>query len=666
MRRAIIITLSILTLSIVTAAQDQTDTTQIKLSTDKVKIEGKYYYIHIVRKGETLYSISRAYNVSQVEIAMENPDIYLGLQIDQAIKIPIKATETIDGSKDDKYIYHVVKRKETLFSLTQKYKISLEEIIAINPEVEQGLKTNQVVLIPKSIKPSTNLEAKEADRFIYHEVMPREGFYSLTRKYGVSEATIKRFNADLVVDGLKLGTVLRIPKNANDTLLYEEQRPIAAIGPMDTLPTTVPYIPHMVCDTFVYNRWRDVYNISLLLPFTQTSPTLPSEEQDEDRVSMISEKESMEKNRISPQTANFLDFYQGILLAVDSMKKEGLSINLNVYNTKKSSEEVEKLIRNGSLDNSHLIIGPAYPQCLTPVVNFSAENRIPMVSPLSSNSYLLSLNPFLFQVNPSFNTQMEEFAKQINLCTNHNIVIVHEDDSTNNAMFQTFKTHIDKRISQCEGSIPVFYKEITYRAGSPTADIQERISHSLSLDRNNMVIVPSNNEAFVSDVLGNLNALSTVYKFPIEVYGFPRWIKFRNIQIDYYYQMEIKLFTPFYTDYSRPEVKSFVANYRDAYRAEPSQYAFQGYDVGLYFLTAMKKYGVDFMYCIHNLHMDLLQTDFNFVNKSISSGYENSTIHILNYSKDITITKVESGKAQNSPKPIIYFEEGHNRQESIW
>lgn len=667
MKKSLIITLTLALLSLFAIGQNEVDATHIKRSTDKVKIEGKYYYIHIVRKGETLYSISKGYNVSQVEIAMENPDIYLGLQVDQALKIPIEDMDTSDFDLDDEYIYHVVKRKETLFSLTRKYEVSIEDIIAANPEVEQGLKANQVVLIPKhKVKTPGDVSPQESNRFIYHEVKPREGFYSITKKYGVSEETIKRFNEDLVADGIKLGTVLKIPQNTNDTILFDEQH-FTIIKDSESIQASKYFTPDVICDTFTYNRWRDVFNISLLLPFTQETAVEQSDEFEEDQTSEIHARESRPKSQISQQSSYFLDFYQGLLIALDSLKKEGLSINLNVYNSAKSATEVEKLIQSDKLKNSNLIIGPAYPECLNPVSKYSAENRIPLISPLSPNNHMTSQSPYFFQVNPSFITQLEEFVKQIDICTGANIILIHENDSTNQGMLNSFKSFINDRISQCKSPNFIHFKEVTYKAGSPAPDVQERISHSLSLDRNNLVFVPSNNEAFVSDLLGNLNALATVYKYSVEVYGFPRWQKFRNVQTDYYYQLGLKLFTPFYIDYSRPCVKSFIANYRDAFRVEPTQYAFQGYDVAFYFLSAMKKYGVDFMYCLKNIEVELLQSKFNFAKKSAMGGYENNAIRIISYTKDFDIKLLEVKREIQTPLPAIYInEEGQDKKEAIW
>ena len=246
-------------------------------------------------------------------------------------------------------------------------------------------------------------------------------------------------------------------------------------------------------------------------------------------------------------------------------------------------------------------------------------------------------------------------------------MLIHENDSTNVAMLNSFKSLIAERIDDCTSPDFIHFKEVTYKAGSPAPEIQERISHSLSLSRSNLVLVPSNNEAFVSDLLANLHTLSTIYKYPIEVYGYPRWQKFRNIQPDYYYQLEITLFNPFFIDYKKTNVKNFVASYRDAFRSEPTQFAFQGYDVTLYFLSAMKKYGVDFMYCINNHNADLLQSEFSFTKNDAMSGYENRGVRLIKYTKDFDIRLNQPKQKGNNITPVEYInEKGQEKKEAIW
>ncbi len=651
-------------------AQEAETTTSVKVSTDKVKIDGKSYYIHIVRRGETLFSISKAYNVSQIEIAMENPDIYLGLQVDQALKIPIKNQEISSGDEDENYIYHVVRRRETLMSLTRKYDVKMQEIMAANPGMDEDIKVNQVVLIPKKRFSTIGAsDADDANRFHYHEVKPREGFYSLRRQYGVSEEIIRKFNPSLGEDGLKLGTILRIPKDPSDTTLtlQPERYQVVKDDKPVFKPVAVPSSTiSVVCDTFQYNRWRDVYNVALLLPFTLTSET-PTEDSLDINMDGQAQSRVQEVGRVSNHTANFLDFYQGVLIALDSLKEMGVSVNLQVFNTEKSAEKARALTREKGLLDAHLIIGPVYPECLQPIAEFALEHRIPIVSPLSRNNFMLDRNPYLFQVNPSFTTQLEEFTSSIDFCSGQNIVLIHEADTLNASMIGNFKTLISQRIGNCHGSNLIHYKEVSYRPGSPAPEVQERISHSLGLDRDNLILVPSNNEAFVSDLMANLHTLSIIHKYPISTYGFPSWQRFRNVQVDYYYQLQLHLFTPFFVNYNRPNVKSFVAKYRDNFRAEPSQFSFQGFDVMIYFLTAMRDYGIDFQFCLPNHKSSILQSTFGFKKINSLSGYENSKVHMIQYTKSYDIIEVvKKSDDKLIENPIIYINEPRmDRKEGV-
>lgn len=655
-------------------AQNAESSTSVKLSADKVKIDGKYYFIHIVHQGETLFSISKAYNVSQIEVAIENPDIYLGLQVHQALKIPIKNEQISQGDEDENYIYHVVRRRQTLTDLTRKYNVKLQEILAANPGMGTDIIVNQVVLIPKKRLSTIGIaDADDANRFIYHEVKPREGFYSLKRQYGVTEEVIRRFNPNIGVDGLKLGMVLRIPKDLSDTTLtlqterYQEVTNENDIVAHEDAPTSTI---HVVCDTFQYNRWRDVFNIALLLPFSQAT-----DEQTIDSIQIeigldgVTQNPSQEKERISAQTANFLDFYQGVLIALDTLKEMGISLNLSVYNTEKSTEKALELTKEKGLADAHLIIGPAYPECLQPIAKFALEQRINIVSPLSRNNFLLDQNPYLFQVNPSFITQMEEFISKIDFCSGQNIVLMHEADTLNTGMVNSFKDMISNQINACSSSRLIHFKEVTYKAGSSAPEVQERISHSLVHDRENLIIVPSNNETFVSDLLGNLHTLSTIYKYPISTYGFPSWQRFRNVQVDYYYQLQLHLFSPFFVNYYSSAVKTFVSKYRDTFRAEPTQYSFQGYDVTIYFITAMRDYGIDFQFCLPNHKTNLLQSKFGFKRVNSLGGFENRLVHIMRYTPEYEIVEVEiDSSLMHTPEvnPIIYIDEPSNkRKESI-
>src|SRR5690606_14117318 len=95
----------------------------------------------------------------------------------------------------------------------------------------------------------------------------------------------------------------------------------------------------------------------------------------------------------------------------------------------------------------------------------------------------------------------------------------------------------------------------------------------------NHVVVASNSEAFVSDVLRNLNLLKTRSNYEITVYGTPRWRSYESVDINYYHQMNLNISMQYYLDYNRENIKEFLSKYRALFLSEPSPYAFQAYDI---------------------------------------------------------------------------------------
>ncbi len=202
----------------------QNDTLGVQKSKDKVIIGGQVYYVHIVKKGDSLYSLSRVYNVSQKEIARENPEIFLGLKIGQALKIPFEKDnkESIEVSDKNNFIYHRVKKQQTVYSLAKKYNVTQEDIFTCNPNARYGINEGSILKIPKSrdvvetiqkypleepLKDTINV----VDQFIYHEVEQGDTEFSLAVYYEITEDILKEHNPFLS-DGLKIGQILKIPK----------------------------------------------------------------------------------------------------------------------------------------------------------------------------------------------------------------------------------------------------------------------------------------------------------------------------------------------------------------------------------------------------------------------------------------------------------------------
>lgn len=579
---------------VVNAQNDTIVSPKVEVSKNKVRIDGKAYFVHIVQSGQTLYSISKAYGVTQSEVAIANPDIYAGLKVGQALKIPVKS-KAIEGN--EKFIYHIVKRKETLFGISRAYNVTVDEIIANNPEVKDGLQVSQVLLIPrKVITPVVTAPAQDSMEFIMHEVQPREGLFAISRQYGVDVKLIEQYNREAIKDGVKLGTTLRIPV-----------KPLAKQAKQDTIvPKPVEILP---CQKeFDYNG--EPFNIALLLPFTQREETEDSEFNDE-----------VESNQVNIQTAQkpmsaltraSLEFYQGLLLAIDSMKKEGVSVNLSVFDIKNNPSEIRGLVSMGVLNDENLVFGPLSKNELLPLISFSDEQKIPVVSPFYNGPTEFNNHEHLIEVNQRYQDMLLLFLDSLKFEDSCRYIVINDKDALYSEAIKNFNEQLAVKADSAGVELYRYDHRI---AEEKSADVQDSLSKVLFPNMENVVIIPSNDEPFIADFLGQLYAVKSFYNLKTKVYGPSRWMRMHNIHDDYLFNLGIRIYSPFYVDYSRADVNSFVGRYREEFRLEPTQFSFLGYDLGIYFISMMKKYGADFTPCLKCYKKQMLQSTFKFDSK---------------------------------------------------
>jgi LysM repeat protein/ABC-type branched-subunit amino acid transport system substrate-binding protein len=642
-------------LFVATISNAQNDTITIEKSNDKVIIGGQVYYVHIVKQGETLFSLSRTYEVSQKDIAKENPEIFLGLQVGQALKIPYFANEEEKLEKDKKsFIYHKVKKGHTLYSLSKKYNVSQEDIIVCNPTVRYGINVNQIVKIPKSKQVVDAIQKfplaetlkdtiRITDEYIYHTVQKKETLYSITRNYEITEDMLLEHNPDLG-DILSIGQVLKIPKVQSvlaETIMFKSD----SLG-LDSIlfqeKATIAY-----SDTFNFAECEqiepfkeEVFQVAVMLPLylekNDEEFYVDSTEYD-DFGKKIHEKVYYSPYYIYPKSLSAVEFYEGLLLSVDSLKQAGLSINLNVYDTRNDTARVHELLLDPDLANMDLIIGPIYNNEVKLVSEFSKNHGINMISPLSDNLKLVDNNPYFFQVHPSYEAQIEEFAKYTSTFQDKNIVIVHNGDSLGYSNIEMVKNRIFSYLSIDTLVNNIQFKEVVFK------DSINVFQHALDQEVSNIFVVPSNNEAFVTDVITKLNTLKT-FGSDVSVVGLSRWQRFRNVDPEYYFNLNLSLATPFFIDYHHEDVKSFVLKYRRIYRTEPKQIAIHGYDVGLYFLSALRDHGTNFSNCIVNYNIDLLQANYKFVKWYENSGFENVGVDMIKYYDGYNVFRISELK----------------------
>ena len=610
----------------ITAFGQQTIPTTVKVqkSTQKVKIGSKFYYIHIVQKGETLFSISKAYGVSQADIAAENPDIYQGLKSDQALKIPallIKAEDLKGVTEDADFIYHIVRKGETLSSIARFYEVSVAVLTKSNVEVENGVQESQVVVIPKKevpvqllrqdsiVKPAVVQPTDTADvisgHVLLHSVKAKETFYSLSKRYSVNLDTLIKQNAE--AQGiLKVGFLLRVPLGAVKTAQVATPNPTAGLA------------SGCACDSFKQMSGNTVH-LALALPFSAKGKSTTPDAGD---------------GKPSTEQQNFVSYYQGSLIALEMLRDSGYKIDLQVIDSKKDKDQLKRL--SSSTD---LIIGPAYTSEIKPVADYAQQRKVFMVSPLAVVPSIAESNPYFVQVWPTYNQQVEALADYVISNKEGNVILVYESGKDSSELVIRLQAKLSAAFppSKVGEIISKRFFHISYRTAQPFDAIAGVFLKAFSKTTSNLVVVPVDNEAFVSDLLSKLANMRVVYNTPIYLYGLNEWQRYKSIDIENYYSLNLHYISPFFVDYSSPRVKHFLTLYRNRFQAEPTQFAFHGFDVTYFFVPSINRYGSSLEKCIPCHKEALLQSSYKFQRVGATGGFENTGMFRVRFTPEYEI-----------------------------
>ncbi len=559
---------------------------------------------HVVQAKETWYGIARQYKVPVNELINANPDIGI-LKIGMNVIIPgiSEATKVITGG----YAEHTVKPQETLFSLAKKYNTTIDELIRLNPSLADGLKVSQMIMVPTTRVEGNGLKVQVTDTvYVIHQIGRRETLYGLSKQYNVEQNDILQANPEF--DGkLRKGDFIRIPrytKNVRpfvkpDTVIMGREIDKHAVLPIDKRP----------CATIPDNKSQ--FSIALLVP-------MQLELVDSISVSDLSSLSSAPEY----SSFDFIQFYEGAVIAADSMAKRGMNVKVHVFDADYGDDvnKTRRILNKPEMAEMDLIIGPFFAESFDLVSEFAKKREIPIVNPLSRRSELVKDNEYIIKMQPTPWAQYNTLTKYIKAVhANDNIVLVRRNSEENNSMANVIK-------STLAADAGTTFNEVNYGVSGWSG-----INKSLSSSKPNLVIILTNDKAILPAILRDLSYKADA--MDIAVVGLPEW---EELELDYDYLMELKahFFKPWFVDYSNPEVKSFIRKYRERYAGEPEvdRYAYLGYDATLYFLAALHSYGKNFVECLEDFRNPGLSNNLIFI-KSQDGGFENYGTTIFKYNE---------------------------------
>ncbi|MDG1332787.1 MAG: LysM peptidoglycan-binding domain-containing protein [Crocinitomicaceae bacterium] len=566
--------------------------------TSVVDKNGKKYYEHTVEEGNTLWGLQRIYGVSVEEIVAENPDLKEGLKVDQKVYIPV-TKESISKIPTSDY---KVRKGETLYGLSRKFGTTVDQLITLNPELKDaGLAKGQIIKIPyqeKGKEPTieitrpveelptspnpfvvdtvVNEDGSEdqvsfqfSDSTINHLVMSHETLYKVSKRFMVSVEEIMRING-LTSTSIKEGQILVIPVK-QERVERLEIKPV----PTERDPETGPL-------TF---EPKEKYKVALLLPFYLDGGG-------NSRVQQLATQ-----------------FYMGAKLAVDSLEKRGLIADLVIYDTKNDSAHIQSILADTNFLTTDLVIGPFYQDHIATLSVYCLDNRIRMVCPVATSEDHLKSNRLLYEAVPNPNVSMTLLAQHMlkNNAQDH-IVLVKPELESDIEMYNAFRDAFQS--SPVEGVRP---KLVETSASSFTGNIRSGVK--------TLLVIPTNDQKTAIRFMNSLGRWGKRSK-GIYVFGTKEWVNFSDINNMYKNKYNFSYASSNFVDYYTDVTINLNKMHRGYYKTDLSRMAIHGYDVLNYFTS-------EFFFPELENKPTLVMDGFNMQQVGPADGYRNSHVFVI-------------------------------------
>ncbi len=566
--------------------------------------------VHVLQPSETFYSLSKKYNVTVADIEKANPNTNIDdLQIGQEIIIPIKGSavdaqvkkvEKVDAKKNvDAYIYHTVVAGETKYSIARDFGMSLQLLEELNPEVKDILPLGyELKLVDKKVvNNQTVITTTVPDpNYMIYVVRPKETFYNLGKKTGLTEEEIIALNPD-AKDGLKEGMELKLPKAkpvVNDTIAAPDKKLI------DLTKTLVKEMPK---------------EIALLIPFN-----LERVETDTIRNQLLRNDKFLNIT---------LDFYAGALVAIDSAEALGLPLRVKILDAKETRNTSDIAAIKNRLYTTDVVIGPFFPNNAETVA--SLLGNIPVISPLSKEYG--KQYPNLFQSIPSADDSKKALFDYLTAQGGNMIAII-------DAKKVSSKQYLKEK-----------YPSVKIVPLNADGTINEAtIKGMMVKDKTNYVIQETDRTAMAINTTKILVDALTDYSIRLAV---PENNEiFENTEIPLSRLTALKMTYPSVTnDAQTPQEQLFIKKFREKNGCAPNQYATRGFDVTFDVILRL------FQPELFALVMDSVtseQIDNKFSYKLENGGYRNTGVYIMYYDENLMVKQAEAVKAKPTASlPVI-------------
>ncbi len=597
---------------------------------------------HKVRKKETIFGISQRYNISEEDIKKYNPDLYANpLAKGMRLKIPKYATPRVEEEEDLDFEDYVVQPKETRWSVSHKYGITIDSLLILNPNLPKNtdyLQEGQTLKLPKLL--GSSIEDQEVELYESYTVPAKIGFFRLEQEYGITSKEIIELNPEILErGGLQEGMVLRLPKkkltekeiNTENYIFYSvkpkenifritqnlkiEYKELLALNPalIDGLKAgMVLKLPkERAVDFEVRNalilpkinlldsiQTANVPSVLFVLPFRLNRVNLSDRN--------LAKKAIDRSNAIKFS----LGYYSGALAAIDSIAALGISVNVRTVDNQLDLERTKQILREENLQNLSAVFGPLDTNSLSEVAVQASGYNIPVIAPNASQSDY-SFNNVFFTI-PTDSVQRDKmlsYAK--NKRIEENIIIIAD------SIHKPIEKHILEMFPMAR---TVDLKE------NLSVDIEE-FGAMLSEEHENWVFVETDNFKMVSSVTSILNS-SISETIKVRMFTTNKNRAFENDVISNTHLSNLQFTYP--SPNKAVGSPSFSRAYQQRFGALPDKYAIRGFDI-MYDMLLKLAYKNDLFEASQYIGLTEYNGNKFSYQKDGTLGYFNTACYLMQY-----------------------------------
>ncbi|MDE5988748.1 MAG: LysM peptidoglycan-binding domain-containing protein [Duncaniella sp.] len=579
-------------------------------------INGHSYHYYTVESKETIYSLCHKFGISKDELVKFNPSVADGLKAGTMLFFPVEENEILTPDNAGRHgvslVSHTVAKGETIYGIAKRYGLTTDVLIEQNPIVREGLKAGQTLHLTVPVKACDEQSASTGcgvtvasqSQGTENRVAPsgyivkkKETFYSIANAHGITVEQLEAANPGITV--LKEGQVLSIP--ASQSALADASQPASPSIPVGADGTVS--VDDFARASGVDPNAKEELSVALVLPF------------------MLNEETP------SKSAQRYTEFYKGFLIAVDSLRNNGVPVRVTAYDSEGSTSKVRHLTSDSTLRTHRMIIAPDAADQLAILGDFGREHGIKVFNGFIVRDESYQTNPAVMQGTIPSQQMIDKAAEAIAGRLSYSTPVFVSLADGANADKADFITALKRRLES---------KGVKWLTVSADSKLAASDLKTLKTDGNYTFIPLSARQSDLNRIMPAIIEWRDETGLPgVKMVGYPEWITFRGETLQNMHKLNTTVYSRFFVDDDNIRTRRLEDRFKGWYgagmeNAVPRQ-GLLGFDTGMFVLDYLKNPVARY---------DGVQNGYSFLTPEGAEGQCNNVLYLINFRSGGQIEKI--------------------------